>query len=112
MMEKYPLLAYEPNSADRNQICIINLAQPGSHFTLNLDEFKFLDFVHYEKFPEVKATEVELNSSLLLLVELRGKLRVICFKTDPYLLVDYKDHKTFDVRSQMHIFNGFIDLNE
>ena len=77
-----------------------------------------ISFVHHEQFlgMNIFGDENERSSSVIFLAEFERKLRLMAFRTDPWLLQGQEipefRKKPISVRNQLYLFNGFISKED
>ena len=105
----YPFLAYKNFTPDNREICIVHLAQKGyPQKIINLGDFEFVSFVHHTLMCEQKlfGKMHETNCDIMFLAENQGKIRLMSFKSNPWL----STQQMVSVKSSIHISTGFLTM--
>ena len=86
----YPLLAYKNYTPENNEICIVHMAMDIPQKVINLGEWEFVAFVNHTQMVEQRVFEFERESNcdVMFLVERQGKIRLMSFKSNPWLRRD------------------------
>ena len=83
----YPLLAYKNYTPKNHEICIVHMAMDIPQKVIDLGEWEFVAFVNHTQMVERKVFEFEreLNADVMFLVERLGKIRLMSYKSNPWL---------------------------
>ena len=108
----YPLLAYKNFNPNNKEICIVHLAQDSMpQRVINLGDWEFVCFVNHTLMCEKKVfqEENETNSDIMFLAERNGKMRLMSFKSNPWLNSEDEDDHGFDeVNDSIYLFSGIL----
>ena len=106
-MVDYPLLAYKNYTPENREICICHMAMDIPQKVIDLGEWEFICFVNHTQMVERKVFEFERESNcdIMFLAEREGKIRLMSFKSNPWLRRD-----EFPRSNQENIFKQSIFL--
>ena len=110
----YPLLAYKNFTPDNKEICIVHLAlNDMPQKVINLGEWEFVSFVNHTLMCEQKlfGKTHEKNCDIMLLVERKGKTRLISYKSDPWFKHLKQDPEQDSKQDYLYISTGFLKIN-
>ena len=89
------MLAYKDFTPENREIAVVHMAQDIPQKIINLGEWEFVSFVNHTQMVEQKVFEQdkETNCDIMFLVEREGKIRLMSFKSNPWLRRDEYPNK-------------------
>lgn len=109
----YPLLAYKTYNPKNNELAVIHMALNMPQKVVNLGEWEFVCFVNHTQMIEQKLFEKskETNCDIMFLVRRNKKLRLMSFKSNPWLNRDEEPSKADPdiVKNSIYLFTGRLD---
>ena len=109
----YPLLAYKTFTPKNKEIAIVHMAQDMPQRIIHLGEWEFVCFVNHTQMVEQKCFEKkkETNCDIMILVRKDDKIRLMSFKSNPWLPYEHVASEAEDidvVKQSIFIFSGDI----
>ena len=110
----YPLLAYKTFSPRNREICIVHLAMNVPQRVVHLGEWEFLCFVGHTQMVEQKLFQrsKETNCDIMFLVRRGAEVRLMSFKSNPWLDVRQQlEGEDPDIyRQALFLFSGSLHM--
>ena len=113
-MVDYPLLAYKSPTPMNKEIAIVHLALNMPQRIIHLGEWEFVCFVNHTQMVEQKLfkREKETNCDIFFLVRREEKIRLMSFKSNPWLdFAEEPSEADEDIYKQsIFLFNGSFTM--
>jgi hypothetical protein len=116
VLVRYPMLAYKSQLAQNQEIVFVNLLTNEPQKIVNIEPFRFVQFVDQGFNPERYLTDSDkernLNTCIFFIIEHKGVFRVCYYKCFPYPLNCPKsmESRGFQTNDCVKILSGNFDL--
>ena len=113
-MVDYPLMAYKTYTPMNKEIAIIHLAQNMPQRIIHLGDWEFVCFVNHTQMVEQKLfkKQKETNCDIMFLVRREGKIRLMSYKSNPWLKFDEEanDADADVFKQSLFMFSGSFEF--
>lgn len=114
---QYPILAYKTNHPTDNTLIIANVLKHESQKKVNIDPFRFVQFVETglnpERFFLQQDQTFSLNISTFLLVSYQEVLYLMNYRSYPWPInenfINEIDRSKFQMKDQIQLLSGFFN---
>ena len=103
-------MAYKHYQPGNHKICIINTAQNVPQKVIDLGEWEFVHFVNHTQMTEKRlyGSDVEQNCNITFIAERDNQLRLMSYRTDPWMSEDEINEDDLSYKHSVFLFSGAI----